>query len=50
MRPQREKGGDVFKRGVNPLVVYQMLVELGELRYKAHHTFQGVFEPLPAPV
>ena len=48
MCPQREEGGHVFKRGISPLVVYQMLVELGELRYKDPHTFQGVFDQLPS--
>jgi hypothetical protein len=49
-RPQkRDEVGDVFEqtRGFNPLVLYQMMVELGELRYKNRGIFQGAFEALP---
>ena len=42
-------GDIVFKRthGFNPLALIQMMVELGELRYKDEGVFRGAFEPLP---
>jgi len=49
-RPQKREGmGDVFvqTKGFNPLVLYQMLVELGELQYKDRSIFRGTFEELP---